>query len=167
LSLPELAACIRQVANELGEVYGIIAHSHGGAATTLALSQGLQIGRAVLISPPADPRRFLQAFGALLGITDDVRNRVEGRIERRLGIPMEEMQIDVIARSMRTPALIIHDRDDKEVPLEAGQSIAEAWPGAELLITEGLGHQRILRAEAITHVAVRFIDAARRWKRAA
>ena len=166
LSLPELAVCIRQVADELGEVYGVIAHSLGGAATTLALSEGLRIERAVFISPPANPRRFLETFG-ILGITDAVLNRVKQRVERRLAMPMEDMQADVIARSLRTPVLIIHDRDDKEVPVQVGRSIAEAWPGAELLITEGLGHQRILRADAITHVAVGFIDAAKRWKRAA
>jgi len=167
LSLPELALCIRQIADELGEVYGVIAHSLGGAATTLALSEGLRIERAVFISPPADPRRFLEAFGAVLGVTDDVLSRVKQRVERRLAMPMEDMQADVIARSLRTPVLIIHDRDDKEVPVQVGRSIAEAWPGAELLITEGLGHQRILRADAITHVAVGFIDAEKRWKRAA
>jgi pimeloyl-ACP methyl ester carboxylesterase len=167
LSMPELARCIRQVADELGEVHAIIAHSLGGAAMTLALSQGLQIERAVLISPPADPRRFLQAFSRALGISDEVRARVQQRVERRLSMAMEDMLVHVIARSMRTPALIIHDRDDKEVPVEIGQSIAEAWPGAELLITEGLGHQRILRAETIIDVAVGFIDAAKHWKQAA
>ena len=167
LSLPELAVCIRQVADELGGVYAIIAHSLGGAATTLALAEGLLIERAVFISPPADPRRFLETFGSVLGITSDVRSRLKQRIERRLAMPMEDMLVNVIARSMRVPVLVIHDRDDKEVPVEAGRSIAEAWPGAELLITEGLGHQRILRAQRIAHVAVRFIDAAKRWKRAA
>lgn len=166
-SLPELAVCIRQVVAELGEVYAVIAHSLGGAATTLALSQGLQIERAVLISPPADPRRFLEAFGTALGITEKVRNRVQQRVETRLSMPMKDMQIDAIARSMRTPALIIHDQNDKEVPVEVGQSIADAWPNAELLLTEGLGHQRILRSEHVTRVAVRFIDAAVRSKRAA
>jgi pimeloyl-ACP methyl ester carboxylesterase len=167
LSLPELAACIRQVADELGEVYGIVAHSLGGAATTLALSQGLQVERAVLISPPADPRRFLEAFSATLGITDAVRARLQQRIERRLAMSMQDMLVHVIARSMHTPALIVHDRDDKEVPVEVGRSIAEAWPGAELVITEGLGHQRILRADAVIDVATHFIDAANHWRQAA
>jgi pimeloyl-ACP methyl ester carboxylesterase len=167
LSLPELAVCIRQIADELGEVYGIIAHSLGGAATTLALSEGLEIERAVLVSPPADPRRFLQTFGAVLGITEGVRERLQRRIEHRLAMPMTDMQTDVIARSMRTPVLVIHDQDDKEVPVEAGQRIAKAWPNAELLITQGLGHQRILRSESIARVAVRFIDAAARRKCAA
>lgn len=82
-------------------------------------------------------------------------------------MPMESMLATAIAPSMRTPLLIIHDRDDKEVPVGFGRSIADAWPNAELIITEGLGHQRILRAEAVTHSAASFIDAAKHWKTAA
>jgi hypothetical protein len=51
--------------------------------------------------------------------------------------------------------------------VRGGQSIANAWPNAELILTDGLGHQRILRAEPVTNVAVRFIDAAKHLKAAA
>jgi len=167
MSLPELASCIRQVADELGDIYGVVAHSMGGAATTLALSEGLQVERAVFISPPADPRVFLEVFGDALAITDEVRTRLKQRVERRVGMPIESMRADLLAPSMRVPLLVVHDQDDKEVPLHAGQSIADAWPSAELIITEGLGHQRILRAEPVTNVAVSFIDAAKHLKAAA
>ncbi len=159
LSLPELATCIRKVADELGAVHGIVAHSLGGAATTLALAKGLQIERAVFISPPADPREYLAAFSAALGVSDEVRALVQRRLEERLGAAMEDMRATALAPAMRTPLLVIHDRDDKEVPARVGRSIAEAWPNAELVLTEGLGHQRILRDESVTHFAVRFIDA--------
>ena len=80
---------------------------------------------------------------------------------------MESIQGDRIAPSMRVPLLVVHDRNDKEVPVESGQSISNAWPGAELILTEGLGHQRILRAEPVTNVAVSFIDAPKHLKVAA
>jgi pimeloyl-ACP methyl ester carboxylesterase len=158
-SLPELANCIRQVVEELGGVYAIVAHSLGGAATTFALAYGLQVERAVFISPPADPREFLRIFGAALGITNDVRERVRERVERRLGVPMEEMLAHEIAPRMEVPLLVIHDRDDKEVPLAVGRGLARQWPGAELIITEGLGHQRILRDPDVRDAAVSFVDA--------
>ena len=167
MSLPELASYVRQVSDELGGLYGVIAHSMGGAATTLALSNGLQLERAVFVSPPSDPRVFLQIFSDALAISDDVRARLKERVERRIGISMESMRGNVIAPSMRVPLLVIHDRDDKEVPVDSGQSIADAWPSAELILTEGLGHQRILRAEPVTHVAVSFVDAAKHLKAAA
>jgi pimeloyl-ACP methyl ester carboxylesterase len=167
MSLPELASCIRQVSDELGGLYGVIAHSMGGAATTLALSNGLRLERAVFVSPPSDPRVFLQIFSDALGIADQVRTRLKERVERRIGTSMESIQGDRIAPSMRVPLLVVHDRNDKEVPVESGQSIADAWPSAELILTENLGHQRILLAEPVTNVAVSFIDAPTHLKAAA
>ena len=166
-SLPELANCIRQVVDELGGVYGIVAHSLGGAATTFALAYGMQAERLVFVSPPADPREFLKIFGSALGINDEVRARVKRRVERRLGVPMEEMQVLALAPSMRLPLLVIHDEQDKEVPVDVGRSIAAAWPGAELIVTEGLGHQRILRDEEVENSAVSFIDAVAHREQAA
>ncbi|MBW2405518.1 MAG: alpha/beta fold hydrolase [Deltaproteobacteria bacterium] len=149
MSIPELASCIRQVSDELGGVYGVVAHSMGGAATTLALSDGLQLERAVFISPPSDPRVFLQIFSDAVGIPAEVRTHLKERVERRVGITMERMRANRIAPSMQVPLLV------------------EAWPNAELVITEGLGHQRILRDEHVTNVAVSFIDAIQRLKSAA
>lgn len=156
MSLPELADCIQRVADELGGVDTVIAHSLGGAATTFALANGLRIERAVFVSPPADPRVFLKIVTAALGVSDEVRERVKLRVERRLGIAMEEMVATRLAPALEPPLLVIHDRNDKEVPWQVGQSVADAWPDAELILTEGLGHQRILRDEAVIDHAVHF-----------
>jgi pimeloyl-ACP methyl ester carboxylesterase len=166
-SLPEFARDIRAIADELGEIYGVVAHSLGGAATTLAMSQGLRVERAVFVSPPANPEDFLAIFAGALGISNEVRDRVQQRVEARLGMDMVDMRADLLAQSMRTPLLVIHDRDDKEVPIEVGRSIASTWPGAELVVTEGLGHQRILGDEGVLERAVNFIDAIGHLKTAA
>ena len=42
--------------------------------------------------------------------------------------------------SITVPTLVIHGGDDPLVPLEGGRDTAEAIPGAELLIIEGMGH---------------------------
>lgn len=167
MSIPELATCIRQVSDELGGLYGVVAHSMGGAATTVALANGLELERAVFISPPADPREFLQIYGDALAISEEVRAHMKERVERRLGITMQSMRATSIAPSMRVPLLVVHDQNDKEVPVDSGQAIARTWPNAELLLTEGLGHQRILHSEHVTNVAVSFIDALQHRKHAA
>ena len=43
-------------------------------------------------------------------------------------------------RKLRVPALVIHGADDPLVPLACGVDTAEAIPGAERLIIEGMGH---------------------------
>ena len=167
MSIPELANCIRQVSDALGGLYGVVAHSMGGAATTVALANGLELERAVFISPPADPREFLRIYGDALAINEEVRAHMKERVERRLGITMQSMRATSIAPSMRIPLLVVHDQNDKEVPVDSGQSIARTWPNAELMLTEGLGHQRILHSEHVTNVAVSFIDALQHRKHAA
>jgi pimeloyl-ACP methyl ester carboxylesterase len=43
--------------------------------------------------------------------------------------------------SVKAPTLVIHGGDDPLVPVEGGKDTAEAVPGAELLIIEGMGHE--------------------------
>jgi len=43
--------------------------------------------------------------------------------------------------SVEAPTLIIHGDADPLVPLEAGRDTAQAIPGAELLVIEGMGHE--------------------------
>ena len=62
------------------------------------------------------------------------------------------------ARGLSAPALIIHDRDDRDVPWQSSERLAQAWPGAELLYTQGLGHRRILRDPALLQRVVDFIS---------
>ena len=42
--------------------------------------------------------------------------------------------------SVSVPTLVIHGDDDPLVPVEGGRETAEAIPGAELIIIEGMGH---------------------------
>jgi hypothetical protein len=58
---------------------------------------------------------------------------------------------------MRMPLLVIHDRDDAEVPWQDGAMIAQAWPRATLSTTSGLGHRRIVRDAEVIREAVGFL----------
>jgi len=42
--------------------------------------------------------------------------------------------------SVSVPTLVIHGSDDPLVPVECGKDTAEAIPGSELIIIEGMGH---------------------------
>jgi pimeloyl-ACP methyl ester carboxylesterase len=59
---------------------------------------------------------------------------------------------------MTAPALIIHDREDPDVPYAHGEEIAAAWPGAELLTTTGLGHRAVLRDPGVIQRTIAFLS---------
>jgi pimeloyl-ACP methyl ester carboxylesterase len=80
------------------------------------------------------------------------------RIEARFGVPLADMHAPTLARDLHAPLLIVHDEADREVPLERGLELADAWPGARLEATRGLGHTRILRDILVLGRIVDFLD---------
>jgi pimeloyl-ACP methyl ester carboxylesterase len=72
-------------------------------------------------------------------------------------VPMADLVADEgFARRLRTPLLVVHDMKDTEVPIAHGRVYARA-PNARLLVSDGLGHRRILRDRHVVSVSVRFI----------
>jgi pimeloyl-ACP methyl ester carboxylesterase len=63
-----------------------------------------------------------------------------------------------VAPRIPVPALVLHDRDDTEIPYSDGVATAAAWRGADLVTTEGLGHFGILRDPAVIERVLRFTD---------
>lgn len=55
-------------------------------------------------------------------------------------------------RSVTVPTLVIHGSQDPLVPVEAGIDTADAVPGAELLIINGMGHTAPLPREALPRI---------------
>jgi pimeloyl-ACP methyl ester carboxylesterase len=84
-------------------------------------------------------------------------------LEDRLRIRWEELHVPTLARAMTAAALVVHDREDQDVPFSHGEEIARAWPGAQLMATTGLGHRAILRDPEVIRRTITFLtDGARR-----
>jgi pimeloyl-ACP methyl ester carboxylesterase len=158
-SLPQFSRALRDVGDALGPVHGLIGHSLGGAAVSLAMRDGLAARRAVLIAPPADVFLFTHAFAEHLRLPPRVRRVMRENLESRLQIRWEELHIPTLARRMNSPALIVHDVDDPDVPYGHGEEIARAWPAAELVTTKGLGHRSILRDPEVVRRTIDFLRA--------
>ena len=156
-SLPQFISAIETVAREVGPVAGIVAHSMGGAATTLAMSRGLRAGRIVFLAPASDPAGYSERFAEAIGLEPDVLARMKRSIERRFGQSWDEFNVLSAAAKMTAPLLVFHDRDDRDVAWTDGQAIAAAWPGAELVSTSGLGHRRIVHDPDVVARAVSFL----------
>ena len=75
-----------------------------------------------------------------------------------LQVRWEELHGPTLARSMTAAALIVHDRDDPDVPYAHGEEIAAAWPGAELVTTRGLGHRAVLWDPEVIQRTVTFLS---------
>lgn len=159
-SLPEFARALRAVADAVGPVHGLVGHSLGGAAATLALRDGLRAERVVLLAAPADVTRFSTAFADHLRLPAGTRAVMRRNLETRLQVRWDELHLPTIARALTAPALLLHDRGDEDVPYAQGEEIAAAWPGARLMATTGLGHRGLLRDPDTVRATVAFLGGA-------
>lgn len=157
-SLPHFAWAVRGVADSVGAPHAIIAHSLGCAAATLALRDGLTAGRLVFISPPLNPRDYAARFGDALGLDAATIEGLQMHIEERFARKWSDYSLEETARHMTTPLLVVHDREDRDTFWSEGAALAQAWPGARLMTTQGLGHRRILRDKNVIADVTQFID---------
>jgi pimeloyl-ACP methyl ester carboxylesterase len=156
--LPDFADVLTEIAWHYGGAHAFIGHSLGAAAAGLALaSRKLRFDKVVLVSPPADLVGYSRRFARWHWMPEPVRRAMQGAIEERYGVLWENLEVARLAPRLSTPALVIHDRDDTRVPWTQGAHVAQLWPGARLMSTDGLGHGRILSSDAVTHAAADFV----------
>jgi hypothetical protein len=157
VSLPDFTIAVLRIAEQIGPLYGVVAHSLGATATAIALREGLPLNRAVFLSPAADPERLSTRFARMLRLSEAECELMKGRFLQRYNLRWSELKIVDWVRFLTTSLLVFHDRRDFKVPLAEGQAIVSAWPQGELVMTCGLGHHKILRDAAVIARAVEFL----------
>lgn len=155
-SLPRFVRGVREADRRHGPFDVWVAHSMGAAAALAVLASGSRARRVILISGLADPAGALRSFARGFGLNAAGTKEYLGAIERGEKMPLTD--VDGVRNAGRIDAsiLLLHDRNDRVVPIEHGQRLAAATPRAQLVQTEGLGHRRILSDAGIVRSLVAF-----------
>jgi len=156
----EYAAIVAMLSDRYGGFETLVAHSIGVIASVMAIRDlGADTGSLVTVAGMHDFDHVIESFGRQAGLPKGVLERfrerfvewgqpIMGDVDRRL---LTELPPD-----RQLPMLVVHDRSDREVHVEQAERIAAAHPGAELLLTDGLGHARILRDPAVVDAIAAF-----------
>jgi pimeloyl-ACP methyl ester carboxylesterase len=154
--LIETTEAVRKVARDLGLLTCVVAHSFGGVVTTLALERGLAAKGVVLIATPSSVADVLGRFADTIGLKGAALAAFRRSLERLTGVHLKDVEIIERVARLTQPALVVHDRGDREVPFHEAERLVARWPGATLVATEGLGHRRILKDEDVIRRIVGF-----------
>jgi len=102
---------------------------------------------------------MLKNYADALELSPKMQTRLCELFEQNYGAEVwKQTSAGENVNKLSIPVLVIHDKDDREVPWEEGESIAQNWPGAEFLSTESLGHRRILRNREVIAKSVEFLS---------
>jgi pimeloyl-ACP methyl ester carboxylesterase len=158
-SMPEFGEAICLVARQLGPIDGIVAHSFGAASCLFLLHHkphSIAVNSLVMLAPPSQVKQMMDIVIRALGGSDRLRAEMQRCFLRRYGNPVEHYAIENMVQTNALPGLVVHDQGDRLVDFAEGAAIAQAWPNAEFIATEGLGHGGILREPGILEEVVRF-----------
>jgi hypothetical protein len=156
----DILAALQQ---RLGRFHAIVGHSFGGLAAVLAPGEGIDVHRIATVAAAATPHVFVDGFGDILGLDRPTRDALARRYGRLFsGAEDPYTRYSALAHPLPddVPLLLVHDRGDRRIPFAEAPKLAGANPGRTRLVpTEGLGHNRILRADVTLDAVLEFVTA--------
>lgn len=138
---------------------GIIAHSFGGTVALYAAFKGLPIHKLVMIGTPVIGELVIKGFLKAVNGSEKTGAAFRKRLKEKYGRSFEEFSAEHLLPRLPEDVeiMIIHDRDDKESPIQHAEEGIRLYPEAKLIRTHGLGHNRILRDSAVIDHCLSFI----------
>jgi len=152
---------IRDIVNILSESYdfeAVVGHSIGGVAAMHALLKDKFSEKLIMIGSPSMADKIIGAFQKRLNASDEIKKYFYQHIIEKYNRTFEEFSASHIVKELRdVELLLIHDKQDFEVTLDNAQLLHELYPQSGLMVTEGLGHTRILKDKTVIASCIEFI----------
>ena len=141
----EMAEVTAKVADNVGEVHGILAHSMGCIAAARAIKDGLHAQHLVMLAPPLSLTAVMDNLGRQWGLSQDVLDVHLRLMEERFGNSVwDKLNLEALSRSLTQRGMIVIDDDDTSIAPNESERISTNWQAAQVLRTSGLGHHRLL-----------------------
>lgn len=153
-----VSQCWDRVSHLHGGLHGAVTHSFGSLGMNLYHARGGPLSKVVHLAPFNEVIKRFVEFSAALDMTPNQEKEFLDYCEKWFGPGrLSSIKGELLAPQMKAKALVCHDEADQDIPSSDGQSLAEAWQGAEFVLTKGLGHRRIIRDKAIISQAVQHL----------
>jgi predicted alpha/beta hydrolase family esterase len=142
------------------DIKNIVSHSFGSVVTTFALSQipSHKIDRYVLLTTPHTFSNYVSNISRKIGISDRAINIFLKKIEKERNMKIDEFDVSKYVQNINVEkAIIIHDVNDRIIPISEAEEVAKKWNNAKLVKISNTGHFKMLRTPEIAEIIIEFI----------
>jgi len=159
-SILEFEQVIRKLYDTIGIPDAVIAHSFGGGAVLFAAANGLPVKSLVNIASPTMGSEIISTYLRTIHAAAATGEYFRAYILKRFGKSFDDFTAMQLVRHLpqTTNLLLIHDEDDKDVPIYQAEELIKIYTPARLFKTKGLGHTRILKDDVVINKAVTYIN---------
>jgi pimeloyl-ACP methyl ester carboxylesterase len=144
-----------------GPFYGLIGHSLGGLAASLAFEKfaGNNQRKLVLIAPATETSTAINNFFALMPFDQKIRDEFPKIIRKISGQDVSYFSVSRMVQHIQAPVLWIHDKQDMICPYKDVKPLQKMkLPHVQFLITDGLGHNQVYKESSTCKLVVRFLS---------
>jgi len=135
-----------------------IGHSLGGMAVLKSIEQGLKIKKAIIIGAGDIITDIIHDFIKKIALKPKMVDKIKQYFYNKYGEDIDNYSASNAAKKVLIPTLVIHDTEDKDVLVSCAHHIRQNLKQGELLITNGLGHRRILKDNQVINNIIEFIN---------
>jgi pimeloyl-ACP methyl ester carboxylesterase len=155
----EFADVMKKLTEMEGPIYAIIAHSFGGVASLLAIQRGLPVMKLITIASPTIAEQVIGNYRRALNASAAAGIAFRKDLMKNYGITFEEISALHLIRHLphSLDLLMIQDEKDPEIAVENATELKKVYPAADIFLTKGLGHTRILRDPAVIDRCLEFV----------
>lgn len=158
-NIKEFYEVLAHIENKIGEIKMGIGHSFGGVSLLYAIKQGVKLDSVVMVGSPTIGEDILTSFRKKINASPQTSIALRKMVVNKFDLDFEEITACELAKSITIKNhLIIHDKNDLEVPYQNAESLKTVNPAATLILTKRLGHTRILRDDEVVNNILKFID---------
>jgi pimeloyl-ACP methyl ester carboxylesterase len=149
---------ILEIESLFGPFYGIMAHSLGALAASLAAERlSNPDKKLVLIAPATEVKTIFKNFFKTVPLTRKTKKAFDDLVYEKSGQRTEWFSVARAVQNIPSSVLWIHDTDDQMCPYEDTLSIRQKQlPNVQFITTNGLGHTRIYISREVQNTIVNF-----------
>ncbi|ARV05616.1 alpha/beta hydrolase [Polaribacter sp. SA4-10] len=153
----EYIETIKAINNEFGPFEAAIGHSFGAMALLNASAEKELFKCLVTVGSGDKVSDIISNYIKNLGLKEPISKKMKAHFEKKLSRSLEDFTTSEAAKKVKTPTLVIHDLIDGDVAVSCALNIRQSLQNGSLLITNGLGHTKILRDKDVTNKIINFI----------
>ena len=155
--MPEFLKTIQKINTTFGPFEAAIGHSFGATSLYNAAATFLDIKTFIAIGSGDRISDIISNFVKNLYLNEKSAKKIQLGLEKKWMIHVDDFSSSTVAKKIKIPVLVVHDIIDGDVPVSCAYRIRQNLEKGSLLITNGLGHTKILRNNEVVHKSIKFI----------
>jgi len=158
-NLFEISQSICVIQDREGPFSTVLAHSFGVPCCLYAIHEGLLTDKFIAIATPSTATGLIDKFCRVLKVNKRTRDLHARRVDEFLGdVPIADIAAETLALGIEQECLVIHDKHDRMIKSNEGLSVQKNLRNSSFVLTEKLGHNKILSDPGVISLCLDFIQ---------